>query len=108
MKIMRKKIDAARTTKGAGETMARNFAGPVKARRGAEEGALPRQEIWDHPEAAPHWTALLNPRNESRCAMQAGREPPANLPRSRWAQDLCFRRKDSFGFGCSLLFLQRP
>ena len=64
MKIMRKKTDAAKTTKGAGETMARKFAGPLKAQREAEAAALPRQKIWDHPEAAPNWTALLNPRNE--------------------------------------------
>ena len=64
MKIMRKKIDAAKTTKGAGETMARKFAGLLIAQREAGEAALPRQEIWDPPEAASHWTALLNPRHE--------------------------------------------
>ena len=61
MKIVRKKIDAAKTTKGAGETMARKFAGRLKAQREAEEG-FRRQEISDHPEAAPK-TVLPSPRD---------------------------------------------
>jgi hypothetical protein len=71
MKIMRRKIDAARTTKGADETMARKFAGPLKTQREAGEAALPRQEIWDHPVAAPHGKALLNPGMNDN-TMQAG------------------------------------